>query len=253
MVLADPAGSVLADYAATGQSRQTAGSWLVEGIGEDFIPPIADLSRVTRRLHDPRCGERSAPARELLAKEGILAGTSTGTLLAAALRYCRAQTTPQARRHLRLRQRQQVPLQDVQRLLDARPGLPRARARCGDLRDLIARRHDERAVDHASRPTDTLLTAYRRMKLVRRLAGAGDARTARIVGIVDEEDMLLAVIAKPQHFSEPVTRCHGQPPRDGAVGCVGWRSCMAIFERGMVAIVDATAASSRASSPASTC
>src|SRR5947208_15470725 len=31
-------------------------------------------------------------ARELLRKEGILAGSSTGTLLAGALRYCRAQT-----------------------------------------------------------------------------------------------------------------------------------------------------------------
>ena len=33
-------------------------------------------------------------ARELLRKEGILAGSSTGTLLAAALRYCREQTEP---------------------------------------------------------------------------------------------------------------------------------------------------------------
>jgi cystathionine beta-synthase len=56
MVLADPAGSVLADYVQTGRIGQ-AGSWAVEGIGEDFAPPIADLSRVrsayTRmRLYD---------------------------------------------------------------------------------------------------------------------------------------------------------------------------------------------------------
>ena len=47
IVLADPAGSVLADFVRTGQIG-TAGSWLVEGIGEDFVPPIADLSRVQR-------------------------------------------------------------------------------------------------------------------------------------------------------------------------------------------------------------
>src|SRR4051812_13254484 len=47
MVLADPAGSVLADYIKTGKIGQ-AGSWLVEGIGEDFIPGIADLSRVKK-------------------------------------------------------------------------------------------------------------------------------------------------------------------------------------------------------------
>ena len=32
--------------------------------------------------------------RDLLSREGILAGSSSGTLLSAALRYCREQTTP---------------------------------------------------------------------------------------------------------------------------------------------------------------
>ena len=45
IVLADPMGSVLANYVATGTVGE-AGSWLVEGIGEDFVPPICDLSRV---------------------------------------------------------------------------------------------------------------------------------------------------------------------------------------------------------------
>src|SRR5436190_7633917 len=47
MVLADPVGSVLAEYTRTGTIGR-AGSWLVEGIGEDFLPPIADLSRVRK-------------------------------------------------------------------------------------------------------------------------------------------------------------------------------------------------------------
>src|SRR5213075_24059 len=47
MVLADPAGSVLTPYIETGKIGE-AGSWVVEGIGEDFIPPIADLSRVRK-------------------------------------------------------------------------------------------------------------------------------------------------------------------------------------------------------------
>jgi len=33
-------------------------------------------------------------ARELLLKEGIMGGSSTGTLLKAALDYCKQQTTP---------------------------------------------------------------------------------------------------------------------------------------------------------------
>src|SRR3990170_3805697 len=39
IVLADPAGSILADYVNTGTPKKDVGSWLVEGIGEDFIPP----------------------------------------------------------------------------------------------------------------------------------------------------------------------------------------------------------------------
>ncbi len=46
MVLADPAGSVLAEYVKTGKMPQEHGSWLVEGIGGDYVPPVADLSRV---------------------------------------------------------------------------------------------------------------------------------------------------------------------------------------------------------------
>jgi cystathionine beta-synthase len=90
MVLADPAGSILVDYVKTGNIG-TAGSWAVEGIGEDFVPDIADLSRVTE-AYTIDDAESFATARELLRQEGILGGSSTGTLLAAALRYCRAQT-----------------------------------------------------------------------------------------------------------------------------------------------------------------
>lgn len=92
MVLADPVGSILAGYVHTGELGE-AGSWLVEGIGEDFIPPIADLSRV-RTAFSIGDAESLNTARELLRNEGILAGSSSGTLVAAALRYCREQTEP---------------------------------------------------------------------------------------------------------------------------------------------------------------
>src|ERR1700719_2055935 len=39
MVLADPTGSILYEYVKSGKLKQ-AGSWAVEGIGEDFIPDI---------------------------------------------------------------------------------------------------------------------------------------------------------------------------------------------------------------------
>ncbi len=37
----------------TGKARNDVGSWLVEGIGEDFIPPVCDLSRVKKAYIDP--------------------------------------------------------------------------------------------------------------------------------------------------------------------------------------------------------
>lgn len=91
-VLADPEGSVLAPYIRTGELPK-AGSWLVEGIGEDFIPSICDLSAVRAAYAVPDA-ESFATARALLHRQGILGGSTTGTLLAGALRYCREQTRP---------------------------------------------------------------------------------------------------------------------------------------------------------------
>ncbi|MCB9514479.1 MAG: cysteine synthase family protein [Candidatus Latescibacteria bacterium] len=91
-VLADPEGSVLA-AAVEGRAAPEPGSWRVEGIGEDFLPPILDLGR-TRRAYTIGDAESFRTARALLREEGVLAGSSTGCLLAAALRYCRAQTAP---------------------------------------------------------------------------------------------------------------------------------------------------------------
>ncbi|MDF5815590.1 hypothetical protein P4054_07845 [Pseudomonas aeruginosa] len=62
----------------------------MEGIGEDFVPAIADLSSV-RHAYSISDEESFAMARELLRVEGIPGGSSTGTLLAAALRFCREQ------------------------------------------------------------------------------------------------------------------------------------------------------------------
>src|SRR5262249_37158246 len=92
MILADPEGSVLAPYVETG-TMPPVGSWAVEGIGEDFIPPNADLSLVAKAYAIPDV-ESFHAARRLLRTEGVLAGSSSGTLLAAALRYCRAQSAP---------------------------------------------------------------------------------------------------------------------------------------------------------------
>src|SRR4029079_9948759 len=83
---------LLGPYRQT-ESVREAGGWAVEGIGEDFIPPNADLSLVSQAfsISDQ---ESFAAARMLLRREGIFAGSSSGTLLAAALAYCRARSGP---------------------------------------------------------------------------------------------------------------------------------------------------------------
>ncbi len=93
IVLADPKGSILKHYIDTGELIPCTDKWLVEGIGEDYIPTISDLSVVTEAItvndHDAM-----TLARALFQKAGIFSGSSSGALLQAALTYSRAQTTP---------------------------------------------------------------------------------------------------------------------------------------------------------------
>lgn len=92
IVLADPEGSILAPLHNTGHAPK-AGSWLIEGIGEDFIPDICDMNLVDI-AYEISDKDALLTARELLLKEGIMGGSSTGTLLEAALLYCQSQSKP---------------------------------------------------------------------------------------------------------------------------------------------------------------
>jgi cystathionine beta-synthase len=91
-VLADPVGSILAPLHNTGIAPE-AGSWVIEGIGEDFIPSICDMNLVDV-AYEVSDKDALLTARELLLKEGIMGGSSTGTLLKAALNYCQQQSEP---------------------------------------------------------------------------------------------------------------------------------------------------------------
>ncbi|TQV71420.1 cysteine synthase family protein [Aliikangiella marina] len=92
IVLADPVGSILAPLHHTGEAPP-AGKWLVEGIGEDFVPSICDLALLDH-AYSISDKEAMLASRELLLKEGLMAGSSSGVLLQAALNYCRQQTEP---------------------------------------------------------------------------------------------------------------------------------------------------------------
>jgi len=200
IILADPAGSILAEYINDGVLSDKTGSWLVEGIGEDFLPSISDFTRVSK-AYSISDSESMLTGRELLNREGILAGSSSGTLVAAALKYCREQTVHKnvltfacdtGNRYLSKMyndfwMRDQGFIQSKQH---------------GDLRDLIARPFESNDTITVG-PDEPLANAYSRMKLydVSQLPVI-DNRS--IVGFIDESDILLAVAQSNDRFNKPV-------------------------------------------------
>ena len=199
-VMADPAGSSLAEYVNTGKLGP-GGSYAVEGIGSSNVPPVADLSRVKRAITID--DETSfITARELLRKNSILAGSSSGTLIAAALRYCREQTSPKrvvtfvcdsGNKYL------SKMFNDYWMLDQGYLQRPQT----GDVRDLITRRYDEGAVITVT-PNDTLLTAFQRMR-VADISQVPVIENGHAVGLLDESDLLVAVHGNPDCFREPVS------------------------------------------------
>ena len=232
LVLADPVGSILEEYINRGTLSEKSASWMVEGIGEDFLPGIADFSRVTK-AYAITDKESFLTARELLEKEGILGGSSSGTLLAAALRYCREQATPKnvlvfvcdtGNKYL-------SKMYNDFWMLDN--GFLE-REQHGDLRDLILRPFAARDTVVVG-PGDLLITAWQRMKLydVSQLpVMEGD----RIVGIVDESDVLLHVYGDEARFRDPVATAMVSK-LDKVNVSAPIEALLPVFDRGHVAIV----------------
>jgi cystathionine beta-synthase len=230
-VLADPEGSILVDV-VEGRKPRKAGSWLVEGIGEDFVPPNADLSRVRRGYSIPD-REAFEVARGLLRHEGILAGSSSGTLLAAALRYCREQDAPKRVVTLLPDSGNKYLSKMFNDAWMADHGLI-DRPHYGDLRDVIARRHDEGAAVTVA-PDDPLNTAYAQMKLydVSQLPVLdGD----RVVGVIDESDLLVAVFDNPSRFGDAVRSAMSAGVETVPV-TASLRDLLPVFDRGQVVVV----------------
>jgi cystathionine beta-synthase len=231
MVLADPRGSVLDGYVRTGKLG-TAGSWLVEGVGEDFLPPICDLSGV-KTSYSIEDEESFLAARSLLDKEGILGGSSTGLLLAAALRYCRAQTTPKRVVSFVCDSGNKYLSKMYNDFWMREQGFLREAPR-GDLRDVIARSADQHSVVGVA-PEDRLLVAYSRMKLYD-ISQLPVLDQEQIVGILDESDLLLALHNDSSAFQRPVKSIMSQKLTTVPV-TASVESLLPIFEQGLVVIV----------------
>ena len=174
----------------------------MEGIGEDFVPPIADLSRVRKAYR--------IPDRESLetARGAAAPGGDPGRLLLRHAAGGRPPLVPWSRNRPRrvctpgLRLGQQVSLQDVRRPLDARPGAvapgPGGRPhRPGHTAASPIARWSRPA------PADTLVQALNRMKAAD-VSQLPVMEGERIVGIVDESDLLLAALGGAGQLGRPV-------------------------------------------------
>lgn len=232
-ILADPQGSILADYVNTG-THGAAGSWMVEGIGEDFIPGIADFSMVAKGCS---VSDRQAfdTARQLLRREGILAGSSTGVLIHAAIQYARQQTEPKNIVTFACDSGNKY----LSRFLNDYWMQDQGFINGGEkscIGDLVARSMSDHAVVSV-RAADSLLKAYSLMRLyeISQLPILDDER---VVGMITESDILWSVseegedsFRKPvsEHMSGEFTTMHPSAPIDDA---------RPFIKKGLVVIVE---------------
>jgi cystathionine beta-synthase len=198
MILADPKGSILAPLINEGK-KVDPGSWLVEGIGEDFVPSICDL-KLAKKAFAISDAESIATSREVLELEGIFCGSSSGTLISAAVRFCRQQKTRKrvlsfvcdsGNKYLS-KIYNEYWLEDY--------GFVKKK-QTHDLRDLITRPASEKSAVTLN-PTDTLQAAYRKMKNydISQLPVMEDGK---LQGILGEIDILLQVSADGKGFDLP--------------------------------------------------
>ncbi len=203
IILADPVGSVLAGIVNDGVPGPD-GSYTVEGIGQNFGPDTADMSLSDKAYSIPD-SEAISTVRDLLLKEGILAGSSSGTLIAAALRWCREQTEPKRVVTFVCDTGAKYLSKVYNDAWLADQGLGE-RELHGDLSDLITRKYANGDVVVAG-PDDTLDTAFKRMR------GADVSQLpiiqdGHLVGILDESDIVHVMntdeITRKARFAKPV-------------------------------------------------
>ena len=194
---------------------------------------ITDMSLVTEAFEIDDA-ESFATVRELLRKEGIFGGSSTGTLVAGALHYCRKQTKPKRVVSFVVDTGNKYLSKMYDDFWMADQGFIH-RPPHGDLSDLISHRYEAGEVISVG-PTDTLLTAFKRMRSADVSQVPVVDQHGRAIGILDESDVLVKVHRDPSHFNDLVKnamtdRLETLPPNAKI------KDLLHVFDRGRVAIV----------------
>jgi cystathionine beta-synthase len=235
IILADPVGSTLAGIVNDGVPGPE-GSYTVEGIGQNFVPDTARMELIDKAYSIPDA-EAIATVREVLLKEGILAGSSSGTLIAAALRWCREQTEPKRVVTFVCDTGAKYLSKVYNDAWLADQGLG-DQPMHGDLSDLISRKYEKGDVVVAG-PDDTLDTAFKRMR------GADVSQLpiiqdGRLVGILDESDIVHVMhtdeITREARFKKPVGSVMTRDLDTVQVG-EPLEALIPLFDRDRVAIV----------------
>ena len=88
----DPVGSLYYDYFHTGRMTEPH-TYIVEGIGEDFMPTTIDWQYIDDvvRVNDKECMQMT---RRLVREEGIFGGGSSGAAVAGALKWIERNDSP---------------------------------------------------------------------------------------------------------------------------------------------------------------
>jgi cystathionine beta-synthase len=235
IILADPVGSTLAGVVNEGVPGPE-GSYTVEGIGQNFVPDTADMTLIDKAYSIPD-SEAVSTVRDLLLKEGILAGSSSGTLIASALRWCREQTEPKRVVTFVCDTGAKYLSKVYNDAWLADQGLGDQPLH-GDLSDLISRKYEKGDVVVAG-PDDTLDTAFKRMR------GADVSQLpiiqdGRLVGILDESDIVHVMhtdaITREARFKKPVGSVMTRDLDTVQVG-EPLEALIPLFDRDRVAIV----------------
>lgn len=90
VIAIDPIGSIVHEVFNTGKNEIPANTYVMEGIGEDFIPDNYDFDQYDQVV---QVGDKETflMTRELLVKEGIFSGMSSGAAVVGANRWIEQQ------------------------------------------------------------------------------------------------------------------------------------------------------------------